>query len=205
MKRILNSRTTRLALRAGLALTLLNLAGCPGEGGPNEDPNSPVQNETNTNSSAPTQEQPKSDPTDDTVDPSTPVDPTPPAGIALGQLQDASTTRTVIELNDKIPSFVETRVPVPDTSSGDDALEAISFFDKYKDLYKLIEPASQLYLVRAELDEDGEHLFFGQQQDGVVVFGAELAIHLKDGYVLGTNGRYLPTIPVFGSEMLGGD
>lgn len=131
--------------------------------------------------------------------------PLPASGVALGQLQLESATPVRIELGDKLPVFVEANVPIPDTAAADSLLGALSYFDKYKDLYNLIEPASQLFLIRHEVSEDGEHLFFGQQQNGVVVHGAEIAIHLGGGRVKGTNGRFLPTLPYFGPEMLGGD
>jgi Zn-dependent metalloprotease len=202
MKQILNSRTARLTAAVGVALALLNLGGCPSEE-TSRDPNSPTPSETNSNSSEQGQTKPGS--TDDSSETEESSLQTPPDGIALDQLQKESVTRAVVVLEQSMPAIVEAGVPIPDASSGDSVLGAISYFDKFKDLYHLIEPASQLYLVRAEEDEDGQHLFFGQQQDGVVVFGAELAIHLSGGLVVGTNGRYLPVIPVFGQEMLGGD
>lgn len=204
MKRILNSRTARLATGIGVALALLNLAGCPTDDIA-RDPNSPTPAETGTNSTEQPQDQSKPGAPDEGGDPDESDTQTPPDGVALDRLQKESAARPVVVLEASIPAVVEARVPIPDATSGDAVLGAISYFDKFKDLYRLIEPASQLYLVRAEEDADGQHLFFGQQQDGVVVFGAELAIHLSGGFVVGTNGRYLPTIPAFGEEMLAGE
>ncbi len=129
----------------------------------------------------------------------------PPSGTALSRLQLESATPVRVELGDKLPIFVEANVPIPDSAAADSVEGALSYFDKYKDLYNLVEPASQLFLVRHERDDDGDHLFFGQQRNGVVVHAAEIAIHMQSGRVKGTNGRYLPHLPVFGPEMLGGE
>lgn len=123
--------------------------------------------------------------------------PVPASGVAIGKLNQASTMRPVVTLDpvQQIPTSIQMNVPVPDTSSPDKMDMALSYFEAYKDLYNLIEPASQLFPVRYVEDADGQHLFLGQQRDGVIVYAAELAVHLSGDRVLGTNGHYLPYVP----------
>lgn len=202
MKRLL---THRILASTALALALLNVAGCPVD--EPADPTRAVQ--TSDQKSGDTDGTPTGgqhdEPPSSSGSSSDGLDETPPSGVALDRLVSLSGKRPYLAFDRQTPSFVEVDVPIPDPSSADPVLGALSFFDEYKELYNLIEPASQLFLVRHVRDDDGEHLFFGQQRDGVVVFNAELAIHLRDGRVVGTNGRYLADVPVFPMPVLMGD
>jgi len=127
-----------------------------------------------------------------TVDP--PVGENSKGGKAIEALVALSSFKPVIAIEEGIPTSVEVDVAVPNYNANDPAANAIAFLEQFKDLYRLDDPASQLFLKRYFDDASGQHLYFGQQRDGVVVNGAELAVHLRDGRVLGTNGRYVAAV-----------
>ena len=129
----------------------------------------------------------------------TPIPPPPdPQVEALRRLEQDSQQPPYVRFENGLPVFVGAVVPVPDNLSDDPRVQALDFLERYRDLYRLSSPSADLYLRRITRDVNGgRHLFFGQQQNGVPVFAAELAVHLEGGYVTGTNGRYLPEIPWF--------
>lgn len=134
------------------------------------------------------------------------VDPVPGepsrGGKAIDAIAGASSFKPVITIEHGLPTSVEVDVPVSNFNANDPAASAISFLEQFKDLYRLEDPASQLFVKRYFEDESGEHLFFGQQRDGVVVSGAELAVHLRNGRVQGTNGRYVAArLPAASAEL----
>jgi Zn-dependent metalloprotease len=114
---------------------------------------------------------------------------------ALRLLQEESQEPPQIRFEAGVPRFIDTRTALPGELPDDPVVRALYFLGRYRDLYRLDDPRSQLYLIRTVTDEIGQHLFFGQQQDGTSVFGAELAVHLAGGEVMGTNGNYLQEIP----------
>ncbi len=227
-KRIVTASATLLALSA-----TCNIAGCPQDAGDNPaDPTQTTGNtrqrpgdgsttgdtsggsstndnsstgdttgDGNTNDNASTGDDTGNDNT--TGDDDMPLVP-PPSGEALRRLVEASTVRTVIAYDEHIPSFVEVNVPAPDTG-GDVLLSALGFLEQYRDFYRLEEPSSQFFLQRSVEDDSGAHLFFGQQRDGVIVFGAELAVHQRAGRITGTGGHWLHYIPLFEDPVLMGD
>lgn len=127
---------------------------------------------------------------------------------ALQRLETASLTPLQIRVEGGIPRFVDARVPIPTTLPDDPVVRALDFVDRYSDLYRLEEPTRSLFLKRIASDPltaagggtpdpsgRGWHLFFGQQRDGVPVYAATLALHLKGNQVTGTHGNYLARIP----------
>ena len=135
-----------------------------------------------------------------TPTPTTTVTPTPspaPGVEALLLLREESLVTPDIRTEDGIPLFVDVRVPVPEGLPDDAVVRALYFLERYRDLYQLDDPRSELYLERRVSDEDSEHLFFGQQRDGIPVFAAELGVLLRGDEVLVTSGDYLPEIPSF--------
>ncbi len=109
---------------------------------------------------------------------------------ALAALREASTTPVAIEMEGPVPSFVRAKVAIPTSLPPDPVVQALDYLGRFRDLYRLPDPASALYLERRAGDK-GEHVFFGQQVDGIPVVGAELAVHLAGGAVVATNGRWL--------------
>lgn len=196
-----------------MVLVTAFMTGCPEDAAP--DPTAPDAN--------PSQGQPAPEPAADpnaltapsSLPPGAPADPnetspeTPepllPSAKAFVDLSLASAAPPEIAVSDGIPTFVSVSVPGAGGSAAAPLDDALAFLDRYKDLYRFIEPASQLFLRRYERDADGDHVFFGQQHNGVIIFGAELAVHVRGGRITGTNGRYLPQIPAFEPEVLGGD
>ncbi len=117
---------------------------------------------------------------------------------ALRQLEHESLQPPFARFEDGLPVFVGALVPISDNLPNDPRVQALDFLERYRALYRLSSPSSELYLRRITRDaKGGYHLFFGQQQNGIPVFAAELAVHLEGGYVTSTNGRYLSEIPWF--------
>jgi Zn-dependent metalloprotease len=118
-----------------------------------------------------------------------------PQAVALNQLREDSRQPLKIQFEEGIPTSVSMEVPIPALISDDPVVRALNFLERYRDLYLLQNPSSQLYLNRIVTNEVGQHLFFEQQRDGKSVFGATLAVHLSNDAVIATNGRYLTEIP----------
>ena len=121
--------------------------------------------------------------------------PNDPQGLALNRLRAESTLPVRIDLTDGLPHFVSGRFALSAGAAADPVLRALDFLTRYRDLYRLPEPRSQLYLNRIVSDELGQHVFFGQRRDERSVFGAELAVHLGADAVLAVNGNYLTELP----------
>ncbi len=114
---------------------------------------------------------------------------------ALRVLEEESQSLPYIRFENGIPRFVSVEVPLPGTIRNDPVIRALYFLKRYKDMYRLDDPRTQLFLHRVATDQDiGQHVFFGQQQDGIPVFGAELAVHIDEDSVLDIYGGYLPGI-----------
>ena len=59
------------------------------------------------------------------------------------------------------------------------------------------------FLSRIVSDGFGGHsVFFGQHQNGIPVFSAELAVYLREHEIVGTSGEYLSEIPDFPSPRI---
>ena len=86
---------------------------------------------------------------------------------------------------------------MPSSTPDDPVIRALDFLEKYRDLYLLWDPRSQLFLDHIVRNELGQHVFFGQRRDEVPVFAAEIAVHLSKDAIIGTNGNYLTEIPAF--------
>lgn len=112
---------------------------------------------------------------------------------ALRQLEKASQRLAYVRFDRSVPRFVDVQIPVPANVPAEPVAQALDFLNTYRDLYRLQDPAAQLYLRRTLTDADGTHLFFGQRTpDNAPVYAAELAVHLRDRNILGTHGFYLP-------------
>src|SRR5262249_33209793 len=120
----------------------------------------------------------------------------------LRQLEAASLAAPYVRLEQEIPRTVMARVPI-DTGLPDlPAVQALSFLDRFHDLYSLIDVRAQLYLQRIEHGPDGStHVFFGQRQNGIAVYGAQIAVHMARGQVMGTTGNFVPTGLMAGAAM----
>ena len=118
-----------------------------------------------------------------------------PQAQALRQLEHDSARRPQIRIRNGVPAIVVVDVPVRAGLPDDPVIHALSFLERYKDLYQLWDPRQQLFLHRAKLDATEQHLFFRQKHNDIPVFGGELAVHMVGGRIVLTNGHYLPTIP----------
>lgn len=124
-----------------------------------------------------------------------PVEQTPPAGLELEELAALSQSRIFVDYEGQVPGHVEAMFPADMSDPEDPVTPALLFLERFRNLYRLEEPASQLVPRRVHSDETGDHVFFMQQHNGVVVHGAELAVHMRDGFLTSTNGRWLTTVP----------
>ncbi len=119
-----------------------------------------------------------------------------PQVAALRRLEATSMETPEVRFDGPIPTFVAGQIPLPSDLPQNPVLRALDYLSRFADLYRLDDPASQLYLSRIVSGDSGEqHVFFGQHQKGIPVFGAALAVHLKDDAVIATNGAYLPSLP----------
>lgn len=123
-------------------------------------------------------------------------------GLELETLISQSSVKPVIEYDGEVPSHVEVRVPVTSYDANEPVSSALEFLETYKHFYRLEEPSAELIPGRLWQDETGEHVFFRQQLNGVLVHAGELAVHMKDGMVLGTNGHWLRDLQEFGQPMI---
>ncbi len=121
----------------------------------------------------------------------------------LRRLENDSLRAPTVELVGGIPRFVDARVLIPAELPDDPVVRALDFLGRYRDMYRLTDPAAQLFLNRLRTDRFGEqHLRFGQQFGGIPVFGAQIVLHLAGHLVRGTAGNYLPEPPASGDPMV---
>ena len=124
-------------------------------------------------------------------------EPEDPRAGALNRLRKDSAQPPTIHFEASIPHFVSVHVPVPSNTPDDPVIRALDFLAKYRDLYLLWDPRSQLFLDHIVRNELGQHVFFGQRRDEVPVFAAEIAVHLSKDAIIGTN---CPNVPNTGSD-----
>lgn len=121
-----------------------------------------------------------------------------PQGRGLRRLREASTAPVSVTWEDGRPGFVSMRVPMRDTyGAGDPVYGAVDFVERFADLYDMDAPGARLFLDRITTeDADGARLVvFGQQRFGIPVYGAQIAVHVRDGAVEATDGAWLAEIP----------
>jgi Zn-dependent metalloprotease len=74
------------------------------------------------------------------------------------------------------------------------ATGAIHFLNRYRALFRMTDPASELTLMKADKDALGQtHVRLSQVYQGVPVFDHSLYVHIdREGRVMGVNGGYEP-------------
>lgn len=96
--------------------------------------------------------------------------------------------------SDGIPIFIGGQIPA---EKPDPEQAARAFFNRYAALYLMTDPQRELQLVRLEEDPIGmHHVRFQQTVNGVPVFGGQLIVHLRDGFITAVNGMYFPNLQV---------
>ncbi|MDZ4384019.1 MAG: SBBP repeat-containing protein, partial [Nitrospirota bacterium] len=127
---------------------------------------------------------------------------------AFLMLKNESEKPVQIRFERGIPRFIDMRVPIPAALQDNPVSAALDFLIRYKNLLTDTtpreHPLKQYYLKRIVTDSlaavgggtpdpngRGQHLFFGQHIDGIPVYAASLAIHMKGGKITGYNGNYL--------------
>lgn len=129
--------------------------------------------------------------------------PLPTPQTALADLERAAGGTLRIEWASgpgSLPSFIGGRIPA-DKPTPEQAARA--FFDRYAALYSMVAPRQELQLARLEEDLLGmHHVRFHQTVDGVPVFGGQLTVHLRDGFITAVNGTYFPNLQVDTSPRL---
>lgn len=124
--------------------------------------------------------------------------PPPPATqSALTLLEQAAGGTLSVEWADGpggMPRFISGLIPT-EKSAPEEA--ARSFFSRYGALYSMADPERELELARLESDEVGmHHVRFHQMVNGIPVFGGQLIVHLRDGFITAVNGTYFPGLQV---------
>ena len=103
----------------------------------------------------------------------------------------------IAHFQDGIPRTVDFQIPIPSGLPDDPVLRALDFLTRYRDMFRLTDVCSQLYLSRISTDAGGtHHVVFGWRQDDVPVFGAGLIVHLDAGFVTGVSGSYPLDLPM---------
>src|SRR3954468_11726052 len=102
--------------------------------------------------------------------------PTSEQAAALKRLQAASSTPVSADFDNGSPRFVSATVPVDGASAAD---RALSYLERFSDLYGLSAPRAQLQVVRQAGEGDEQDVFFGESVGGAPVQDARLAVHLR--------------------------
>jgi Zn-dependent metalloprotease len=110
---------------------------------------------------------------------------------SLRQLQDDSERPPYMTLEHGLPRFVDMSVPIPAGVPNDPIAQALDFLSRHAAFYGLTNASGELYLIRTIEKTNETHVVFGQQQDGVPVYGAELAVTIRGGKIVQTQGGYL--------------
>ena len=125
-------------------------------------------------------------------------------------LEDASTTlEGVSDIRRNSRTDTVTRVRGQNLSStieeesGYQSLQAVNAYDdmasaflnRYREEFRLLDPASELSVTRVQSDNLGFHqVRFSQQYQDIVVLDAELIVHFnRDGHIYLAQGIYIPT------------
>ncbi len=112
------------------------------------------------------------------------------------QLSAESATPPTIYYNAGVPTSVQMQWPLPADGPEDPLLRALDFLDRFRALYALSEPRTQLTPRRRETSAAGRHVLFEQIHEGIPVYGSQLAVHLTKTHVIGTGGRWLAELPL---------
>ena len=132
--------------------------------------------------------------TPNAVDTAPPADPPTAEKVALDALREASATPVVVSPSRGVPAAVYLNVPLAPLEPID---AAYAFLETYAPLYGLTDPRSQLWPERVQ-EAEGTHYQFAQRsspdQGGLEVFNAHLTVHVLDGVIYMTTGRYLPDL-----------
>jgi len=119
---------------------------------------------------------------------------------ALERLRAASSTPVSARFDGGAARFVGATV----TADGATAVDrALSFLDRFRDLYGLSDPRTQLQVVRQAGEGDAQDVFFGESVGSVPVQDAQLGVHLVGGSVIATSGAYLPLLPAGTKPVIG--
>ncbi len=126
--------------------------------------------------------------------------PPPPTGLEkLEQDTDGKVEITWNSLTDT-PSFVRGSIPLPDgnvQSESDTSAAALSFVERYADLFGVSDASQELNVVRSDVDALGmRHVTLQQVYQGVEVYGAHVKVHLSaDGQeVMAASNSFVPGI-----------
>ena len=130
--------------------------------------------------------------------------PPPPARqVALEALERIAGGTLYVEWadgSDRLPLLIGGQIPA---ESPDPEQAARAFFNRYAALYSMKAPQQELQLARIEEDPFGmHHVRFNQTVNGVPVFGGQLIVHLRDGFITAVNGDYFPHLQVDTSPRL---
>lgn len=114
---------------------------------------------------------------------------------SLEALQDQSRTPVVVHPRFGVPAAVTLQVP---TGSGSPFDEALEFLEAYAPLYGLQQPTRDLHPAAIDNRGTSQHVRFVQRtapgRGGLPLFNSSLTVHMADGVIYLTNGRWVPDL-----------
>lgn len=113
----------------------------------------------------------------------------------LDELKAASLLPVDAWIEDGIPTSVHMEVPIG-AAADDPVAGALAFLDAYRDLYKLGDPGTTLFLDRISTNRGISSITFGQKVGSVPFVGGEIVVLLSDhDEIVGTHGRWHTALP----------
>ncbi len=130
--------------------------------------------------------------------------PVPGRRAAVDELAERA-DRVVMDSATGSPRLVRISAGSIQLEGADPKSRAVSFFNRFRQVFGLEDPARDLELAKSIEDELGmTHLTFGQVYEGVPVWGAEIKAHFgRDGLLETVNGAVVPDITIDPSPNLG--
>src|SRR5574341_591068 len=113
---------------------------------------------------------------------------------ALNQLILDTGSRPNVRYGDnQVPVLLEGKLS--EAAGGDKSASAMAFLSRYKELFLLSNPQTELILQSQHLDRNRHsHLRFQQVYQGLRVWGSQVTVHFhRDGYIKSVTGRWEPT------------
>ena len=116
----------------------------------------------------------------------------------LDRLRDASASPVTHTVERGVPSSVFLDVPVARAAASDPVEAALTFLDDHAAFYRLSSARDQLQPRSVVEDEDGTHVLLTQRtpeaEGALPLLNGGLQVHLADGSVVLTVGRYVPDL-----------
>ncbi|HLA80382.1 MAG TPA: M4 family metallopeptidase [Thermoleophilia bacterium] len=102
-----------------------------------------------------------------------------------------------------IPTFIRAHISLREGAPGP-AERGYRFFDRFKEIFRMVEPRTELRPTATREDSlETEHARFQQYFKGIPVIGAEILVHTRaDGALWFVQGKYVPGIAISTTPVL---